>query len=114
MIDRARADGVAVTMDSYPYIAASTYLWAILPSWAYRGGDEALLARLRDPATRERLRHEVEAVGNGRGAGSAGGLVHHSAGSNDGAGQPARSPGCASARWQPNWGDGRSTGCATS
>ena len=63
MIDRARSGGVAVSMDSYPYIAASTYLWAILPSWAYRGGDEALLERLRDPATRERLRHEVEEVG---------------------------------------------------
>lgn len=63
MIDQDRAGGVNVTMDSYPYSAASTFLWVPLPSWAYRGGDETLLERLRDPVDRERLRHELEETG---------------------------------------------------
>ena len=37
MIDAARADGVDVTLDTYPYLAGSTYLHAFLPSWVARG-----------------------------------------------------------------------------
>lgn len=63
MIDRARAEGVEVTLDAYPYLAGQTYLHAFLPSWAHEGGVEAALSRLRAPETRARLQHEMEVVG---------------------------------------------------
>ena len=55
-VDAARAEGLRITADQYPYIAGSTLLGAILPPWAHDGGGEATLARLRDPAARSRLR----------------------------------------------------------
>jgi N-acyl-D-amino-acid deacylase len=64
LIDRARADGVDVTLDTYPYLAGATYLHAILPGWAHAGGAEATLRRLRDPDLRERLRVELEEEGS--------------------------------------------------
>ncbi len=64
MIDRARAEGVEVTMDSYPYLAGCTYLHSILPSWCHVGGQDASLERLRDPGLRERLRVEIEETGS--------------------------------------------------
>ncbi len=63
MIDAARTDGVEITLDTYPYLAGSTYLHAFLPGWAMEGGASATIARLRDPDLRERLRHELEDVG---------------------------------------------------
>jgi N-acyl-D-amino-acid deacylase len=60
MIDEARKSGVDVTADQYPYIASSTGLTSIIPGWAHEGGRPALLARLKDPATRLRLRDEVQ------------------------------------------------------
>jgi N-acyl-D-amino-acid deacylase len=64
MVDRARAEGVEVTLDTYPYLAGNTYLHAYLPSWVHEGGSEALLARLDDPAARQRIRHDMEEVGS--------------------------------------------------
>ena len=64
MVDAARADGVDVTMDTYPYLAGSTYLHAYLPGWSLAGGPEATIARLRDPGLRERLRVEMEETGS--------------------------------------------------
>ncbi|CAN5118695.1 D-aminoacylase [soil metagenome] len=64
LVDAARAEGVDVTLDSYPYVASSTYLHAYLPSWAHEGGTEALLGRLADLALRERMRREVEESGS--------------------------------------------------
>lgn len=52
----ARARGVDVACDQYPYVAASTGLNALLPAWAFEGGESTLLNRLRDPQTRARLR----------------------------------------------------------
>jgi N-acyl-D-amino-acid deacylase len=63
IVDEARADGVDVTMDTYPYLAGATYLHAFLPSWVHEGGTTATLERLRDPELRERLRIEVEVEG---------------------------------------------------
>lgn len=63
LIDRALADGVDVTIDSYPYLAGSTTLAALLPSWAAVGGPEATLARLRDEVVRARVAHELEVLG---------------------------------------------------
>jgi N-acyl-D-amino-acid deacylase len=64
MIDTARAQGVDVTMDTYPYLAGSTYLHAYLPGWSLAGGPEATIGRLRDPELRERLRVEMEETGS--------------------------------------------------
>jgi dihydroorotase/N-acyl-D-amino-acid deacylase len=58
-IRRARASGLDITADIYPYIAGSTSLSACLPPWVLEGGTEKMLARLRDSSIRERLRKEV-------------------------------------------------------
>ena len=64
MIDQARDDGIEITLDTYPYLAGSTYLHAFLPSWMHVGGSAATIERLRDPALRERLRVEIEDEGS--------------------------------------------------
>ena len=58
-IKRERASGLDITADIYPYIAGSTALSACLPPWAQEGGVEKMLSRLRDPATRQRLKKEI-------------------------------------------------------
>lgn len=58
-IKTARTQGLDITADIYPYIAGSTALSACLPPWALEGGVEKMLARLRDPSTRERLKREI-------------------------------------------------------
>lgn len=50
MIDAARADGVDVTADRYPYVAYSTTLASLFPVWVREGGTESFLERLADPA----------------------------------------------------------------
>ncbi|HUR37177.1 MAG TPA: D-aminoacylase [Terriglobales bacterium] len=55
-VNAARARGVEVTADQYPYIASSTGLTARLPDWASDGGTKKLMERLRDPAQREKIR----------------------------------------------------------
>jgi N-acyl-D-amino-acid deacylase len=52
-------EGIDVQCDQYPYVASSTSLGALLPTWAHDGGDDALLDRLRDASVRERLREEL-------------------------------------------------------
>jgi N-acyl-D-amino-acid deacylase len=59
-VDRARAEGLDVTMDQYPYTASSTNLGVLLPSWALAGGQDALRPRLADPATRRRIAREMK------------------------------------------------------
>ncbi len=52
----ARAEGLAVTADRYPYLSSMTSLDAfLLPNWAFEGGREAQLARLADAPTRRRI-----------------------------------------------------------
>src|SRR5881296_86436 len=58
-IDSARASGLDVTADQYPYVAAATALDASIPTWAESGGWDSLLVRLRDPKTRARLHAEM-------------------------------------------------------
>jgi N-acyl-D-aspartate/D-glutamate deacylase len=57
-IEGARARGVDVTADVYPYTAGSTIMVNLLPEWALDGGVEALLQRLADPAVCRRLVEE--------------------------------------------------------
>ena len=59
LVDGARARGVDVTIDQYPYTASQTGITAVVPQWAQAGGSEELLARLRDPETRRRIREEI-------------------------------------------------------
>lgn len=59
-IDRARARGVRVFTDQYPYSASSTSLTgALVPGWAQAGGREAMLARFAAPATRSRVLADI-------------------------------------------------------
>ena len=60
-IEAARRQGLKITADVYPYIAGSTSLSACLPPWALEGGTDRMIARLKDPATRERLKREIGA-----------------------------------------------------
>ncbi|MFD8288936.1 amidohydrolase family protein [Streptomyces lavendulae] len=64
LLDTALAQGADLTLDSYPYTPGCTTLVALLPSWANEGGPEAVLARLRDDATAERIRHAMEVEGS--------------------------------------------------
>jgi len=63
LIDEARARGVDATIDQYPYTASSTSIQAaLLPAWTLEGGNERLLERLKDPATRERIKKESATI----------------------------------------------------
>lgn len=62
-IDAARERGVAVDADQYPYTAATNPLRNLLPTWVQAGGMAAMLARLAEPDTRQRLRRDIEAQG---------------------------------------------------
>jgi len=59
IIDEARAEGVDVTFDQYPYIAGSTGAVAITPKWAREGGMESFLERLRDTEQRSRIEEGI-------------------------------------------------------
>jgi N-acyl-D-amino-acid deacylase len=60
LIDAARAEGLDVRADVYPYTASSTTLRTLLPDWALEGGVDAMLKRLADPTERARVRAAVE------------------------------------------------------
>jgi N-acyl-D-amino-acid deacylase len=66
LIDAARAEGLDVMADVYPYTASSTTLRTLLPDWALEGGVEAMMQRLGDPAVRARIRSELEAPVTGQ------------------------------------------------
>ncbi|ORA37339.1 N-acyl-D-amino-acid deacylase family protein [Mycobacterium aquaticum] len=64
MIDAGLADGCDITLDTYPYLAGSTTLSALLPSWAMSGGPDAALQRLADPVDRARIARDVNVTGS--------------------------------------------------
>ena len=59
MIAEAKMRGVDVDCDSYPYAAGSNPLKNLLPQWVQAGGVEAMLARLAERGTRERIRADI-------------------------------------------------------
>jgi N-acyl-D-amino-acid deacylase len=59
-IERAQKEGLNVRANMYAYTAAGTGLDACLPPWTQDGGYPALFKRLRDPATREKIKAEVK------------------------------------------------------
>jgi N-acyl-D-amino-acid deacylase len=58
-IDAARASGVDVTADTYAYTAWFNSFSAIVPPWAHDGGDAKMIQRLKDPATRAKIRADM-------------------------------------------------------
>ena len=58
--EAARAAGLDVTANQYPYTRASNGLDACLPLWVREGGTDAMLARLSDPTQRERIKREMD------------------------------------------------------
>ena len=59
-IAEARARGLDVTADAYPYDRASNGLDACLPLWVREGGTDPMISRLKDPSQRERIRREMD------------------------------------------------------
>jgi len=59
MIEAAKARGLDVDCDAYPYDAGSNPLKNLLPPWVQAGGVEAMLARLAEPAARESIRADI-------------------------------------------------------
>ncbi len=62
LVDDARARGLDVTFDSYPWPAGSSHLSAAVPQWAQDGGPEQLLARIKDGQQRETMRSQTPAL----------------------------------------------------
>jgi N-acyl-D-amino-acid deacylase len=58
--EAARAAGLDVTANQYPYTRASNGLDACLPLWVREGGTDAMIKRLQDPSLRERIRKEMD------------------------------------------------------
>lgn len=62
LIDGARARGLDVTHDLYPYTASSSTSAIMFPSWAHAGGAERFRERIADPATRARIEAETRRI----------------------------------------------------
>lgn len=59
-VNKARTEGVDVEADTYAYTAWFNSMSAFVPAWAHDGGDAKLIERLKDPATRARIRKDME------------------------------------------------------
>src|ERR1700688_216720 len=59
-INKARAEGSDISADTYAYTAWSNSMSAFIPPWAHDGGDAKMIERLKDPATRARIRKDME------------------------------------------------------
>ncbi|MGH9840225.1 MAG: N-acyl-D-amino-acid deacylase family protein [Blastocatellia bacterium] len=59
VIANARAQGLLVEANVYPYRAGQNNLASIIPPWAHEGGAKAMIERLKDPALRPRLESEI-------------------------------------------------------
>ena len=59
IVEKARAEGIEITADAYPYAAGMAGLLASLPPWVQDGGVEAAIVRMKDPETRARIIREM-------------------------------------------------------
>ncbi|MEQ8408238.1 MAG: D-aminoacylase [Gammaproteobacteria bacterium] len=59
MVDEARARGIDITIDQYPYTASQTGITALIPQWAQEGGADQLLSRIDSQETRGSIKNEV-------------------------------------------------------
>ena len=64
LVENARDEGMDVTFDIYPYPYSGTSATIGLPSWSKDGGPERLMAALKDPGDRARMKREVERIEN--------------------------------------------------
>jgi dihydroorotase/N-acyl-D-amino-acid deacylase len=81
LVEEARARGVDVTIDAYPYTASSTGTAALIPQWAQEGGQKALVERLDAPEQRAKIKASViESLRVDRGAGDPANVVMASCG----------------------------------
>jgi N-acyl-D-amino-acid deacylase len=64
-IEKARVQGIEVTANQYPYFASASSLDAVIPPKYHEGGTEAFLNRLRTPAIRAQIRHDLETPSTG-------------------------------------------------
>ena len=64
-IEAARASGLDVTANQYPYVAGGTSLGASVPPKYHDGGTDAFVTRLKDPATRAQIRADLQSKGAG-------------------------------------------------
>jgi N-acyl-D-amino-acid deacylase len=63
LVENARKEGIDVTIDQYPYTASSTNLGVMLPSDVLSDGQDSIMARLKNPAIRERVKeHSIEII----------------------------------------------------
>jgi N-acyl-D-aspartate/D-glutamate deacylase len=60
LIEDARAEGLNIQANVYPYTRGNNNLVSIIPPWAHEGGRQKLLERLRNPELRKRLKHDIE------------------------------------------------------
>lgn len=58
-MEKARERGVEVNCDVYPYVASSTNIKAIVPTWLVEGGVDEMIKRLKDNKSRERAKNEI-------------------------------------------------------
>lgn len=65
-VEQARREGIDVTVDQYPYIASSTTLNTVLPTWVFSGGKDSTMFRLKDPATRKNIKAEMLKILKGK------------------------------------------------
>ena len=70
---KAETEGIDVTLDTYPYLAGSTYLHALLPSWCQAGSKEAMRSRIIDPQNRLKIKNNLNVSGSD---GNQGGIVN--------------------------------------
>lgn len=59
LIEAARAEGLNIQANVYPYTRGNNNLVSIIPPWAHEGGRQKLLERLRDPKLRSRLKRDI-------------------------------------------------------
>jgi N-acyl-D-amino-acid deacylase len=60
-VEKARQEGIDVTVDQYPYVASSTTLSTTLPNWALSGGLDSTRIRFNDPTLRTKIKKEMVA-----------------------------------------------------
>jgi N-acyl-D-amino-acid deacylase len=60
LMESANARGTSITCDQYPYSRGMTSLITLLPPWAHAGGPAKLIARLKDPADRGRIKADIQ------------------------------------------------------
>ncbi len=59
LVEKARLEGIDVTVDQYPYVASSTTLDTTVPTWVFAGGRDSLKLRLADPLLRAKIKKEM-------------------------------------------------------